>query len=234
MKTLKDVYIKVTEKNFEELHALLNRKIRVGYYLYFLSDDISTSWLVPDIEENKQKVSLTELKRLIEAIPTREEIKRLKQQISGYKTRLLLTNERCKELQSDNNILNSNLSIKNNKICSLKDQLTEVNSYWNKEIKDLKQLDFYKSRAEEMTKQRQDIYKLYEDLHIKTEPLHQMYNDALLKIDKYEEQKKVTDNIIHSNHAKIDHLQHRINVLIFDLNRTKERLKNKKWYQIWK
>lgn len=103
MRTLTNVYIKATKGNIKELNLLLKKLVIEGDNLLFESESIESVYI--DEPKNKQKVSLAELKRLINTIPTREEIVRLKRQISAYKMNLSLVNERCKELQSDNDIL---------------------------------------------------------------------------------------------------------------------------------
>ena len=106
MKKLTDVYIKVTKSNVKELIKQINRyDLQPHTYVFFVYDSIKGNEVSLIEPKNRKKVSLTELKRLINAIPTREEIKRLKQQISVFKMNLSLVNERCKELQRDNDIL---------------------------------------------------------------------------------------------------------------------------------
>lgn len=87
MKKLTDVYIKVTKQNQEELSKITYiGNLPIGEYLIYY-DDVLSSFEFENENgvEGLKKVSLTELKRLIDTIPTREEIKRLKQQISAYK-----------------------------------------------------------------------------------------------------------------------------------------------------
>lgn len=85
MKTLKDVYIKVTEKNTEYLSKLIGFKLPINHYLCFLYDLNAGLHYYGDEPKDKQKVSLSELKRLIETIPTREEMTRLKKRANTYK-----------------------------------------------------------------------------------------------------------------------------------------------------
>lgn len=83
MKKLTDVYIKATKGNVKELNVLLKKHIKENDCLLFEGDCVET--LYAGIPNRQQKVLLSELKRLIDTIPTREEIKRLKQQVSAYK-----------------------------------------------------------------------------------------------------------------------------------------------------
>ena len=85
MKKLTDVYIKVTKQNYEDCDKLFKFKYNIGTYIIFLYNDFNSYQSRTVEPKNKQKVSLTELKRLIDTIPTREEIKRLKQQISAIR-----------------------------------------------------------------------------------------------------------------------------------------------------
>lgn len=109
MKTLKDVYIKVTKQNQGQLKCILTTNtIIVGDVIIFLEDSVS-SWDYETIIEDRVRVSLSQLKRLIDTIPTREEITRLKRQISAYKTNYdkvvkhsLSKEDVIEELQSDN------------------------------------------------------------------------------------------------------------------------------------
>lgn len=192
MKTLKDVYIKVTKRNKEELYTLLNRKIRIGYFLYFLSDDIKTSWLTPDIELNKQKVSLSQLKRLIETIPTREEITRLKRQVSAYKTNYdkvvkysLSKEEVIEELQRNNSELIQKL-IKANR--DLKSKYSEIH---------------------ELKEERDSLDSSYKSIN-------KMYDESL----------KLNNDILEGS----EYFRQQYRLAQSEL----ERLKNKKWYQIWR
>lgn len=83
MKKLTDVYIKATKGNVKELNVLLKKHIKENDCLLFEGDCVET--LYAGIPNRQQKVLLSELKRLIDTIPTREEIKHLKQQVSAYK-----------------------------------------------------------------------------------------------------------------------------------------------------
>lgn len=86
MKKLTDVYIKVTKQNKDILKCILTiNTISVGDVITFLEDNIN-SWSYERQSKGLKKVSLSQLKRLIDTIPTREEIVRLKRQISAYKT----------------------------------------------------------------------------------------------------------------------------------------------------
>lgn len=87
MKKLTDVYIKVTKQNQEELSKITCvGNLPIGEYLIYY-DDVLSSFEFENENgvDGLKKVSLAELKRLIDTIPTREEIKRLKQQVSAYK-----------------------------------------------------------------------------------------------------------------------------------------------------
>lgn len=75
MKTLKDFYIVVTKQNCDELRELLDAKIiHIERSVTFTADN-KESWCYGYIE-NKERVSLSELKRYIVTIPTREALKK--------------------------------------------------------------------------------------------------------------------------------------------------------------
>lgn len=87
MRKLTDVYIKVTNSNVKDLMKQINRYDLEPYtYVFFAYDSIKGNKVSLIEPKNRKKVSLAELKRLIDTIPTREEITRLKRQIGGYKT----------------------------------------------------------------------------------------------------------------------------------------------------
>src|SRR5690606_19246178 len=86
MRKLTDVYIKVTKQNHQWLSELFDSSsLELNTYIDFYTEDYRCKYYYSSAPKNKQKVSLAELKRLIDTIPTREETKRLKQQISAYK-----------------------------------------------------------------------------------------------------------------------------------------------------
>lgn len=82
MKKLTDVYIYVDKINHKKASELLQSEHLPYGCIYFNFDNIK-SWSIR--ERDAKKITLTELKRLIDTIPTRDEIKRLKQQVSAYK-----------------------------------------------------------------------------------------------------------------------------------------------------
>lgn len=147
MRTLKDVYIKVTKANANELMKQINRyDLQPHTYVFFAYDSIKGNEVSLIEPKNRKKVSLSQLKRLIDTIPTREEITRLKQQISAYKTNLSLVNERCKELQRDNDILvdcmeklDGKLELTEKKLDIQADLIRDKNA----QIKQLKQRKWY-------------------------------------------------------------------------------------------
>lgn len=107
MRKLTDVYIKVNKSNHQWLSELFDSSsLELNTYIVFYAEDYRCKYYYDFIPQGKQKVSLSQLKRLINTIPTREEITRLKRQISAYKTNLSLVNERCKELNIKNEMLN--------------------------------------------------------------------------------------------------------------------------------
>jgi hypothetical protein len=172
MKKLTDVYIKVTKDNANELRILLKLpkyNFDIDTKIVFLYEDLN-SWQIRfnEVLGDRKKVSLTELKRLIGTIPTREEIKRLKQQISAYKMNYDKVVKRCEELEIGKCRLNR----------SHFDYIVKAN---------------------------------------------QIVNDL-------QNQKKVTDEIIHNNNSKIKQLESMVETCRFDLKRIKQR----KWWQIWK
>lgn len=136
MKKLTDVYIKVTKANVEELRTIIQPNLDVDDIVAFNSDCLNSFFYGISIG-NRKKVSLAELKRLIDTIPTREEITRLKQKISGFKTNLSLTNERCKELQSDNERLVHENNMLKDKL-SLQKTLSDMLEEENKQLKQRK------------------------------------------------------------------------------------------------
>lgn len=122
MRKLTDVYIKVNKSNVEELRKLLNcRSIMLGENIGFDSDDYKCFTWVP---LGTEKVSLSQLKRLIDTIPTREEITRLKQKISGYKTNLLLANK-------DNEILVDSMKLLDDKLEATEERLKRYSDNLN-------------------------------------------------------------------------------------------------------
>lgn len=177
MKTLKDVYIKVTDRNQEELETVLGMKVPNNYIVSFTFDSIYSVYM-HDREINKQKVSLSQLKRLIETIPTREEITRLKRQISAYKTNY-------------DKVVNHSLS--------KEEVITNV----------LTHNEWLQDKLEESVK-KQNL-------------LQNLYDDALKEIEKLKDTK---DAIQKSKYLWQDESER--------LRKENERLKNKKWYQIWK
>lgn len=194
MKKLTDVYIKVSTRNKEALTEILNMPhLRTGLYIVFNADSVENANIWEILPSHKQRVTLQQLKRLIETIPTREEIKRLKGQVSAYKLNykkavehslskedeLEFLREELEKIISERNILKSDLAIKENEIESLKNYLNETKEWFNECNEDLTKLDFYKARAEEMTKQRKYIYKLYEDLHLEFEEYKEELDDEL-------------------------------------------------------
>jgi len=118
MKTLKDVYIKVTERNKSEIETVLGMKVPNNYNVSFNFDSIYSVY-IHDRSIDKQKVSLIQLRRLIETIPTREEITRLKRQISAYKTNY---DKVVKHSSSKEDVI-EDLNIQNDK---LKSSLSEL------------------------------------------------------------------------------------------------------------
>lgn len=89
MRKLKDVYIKVTKANVNELMKLINRyDLKPNTYVFFNYECITSSVRTFVIPKNRKKVKLSVLKHLVDTIPTREEIISLRRQIGGYKTSL--------------------------------------------------------------------------------------------------------------------------------------------------
>lgn len=139
MKKLTDVYIKVTKSNVKELMKQINRyDLQPHTYVFFVYDSIKGNEVSLIEPKNRKKVSLSQLKRLIDTIPTREEITRLKQQISAYKMNYdkvvkhsLSKEDELEFLRSENEKLkNINLTLKqtNDYLYDKKDTLLNENA----------------------------------------------------------------------------------------------------------
>lgn len=215
MKKLTDVYIKVTKQNQEELQDLLNRKLKINEEILF-SNDCKESQYIGLPLNNEKKVSLTELKRLIDTIPTREEIKRLKAQVSAYKmnydkvVKHSLSKENViEELQYNNSELIQKLFKANREI---KTKFTE-----NYKLKD----DIKKVRCERdsLNASFKSINEMYDDLVVesgkKQNLLKNLYDDALLNIESLEKKLNIQADLIRDKNAQL------------------EQLKQRKWWQIW-
>lgn len=92
MKTLKDFYIVVTKQNKKQLEELLNIPAYEGYNISFDCDDSSSRTYMTRIK-NKQRISLSKLKRYIDNTPTREGLKKAQNASNIYKYKY----EQCKK-----------------------------------------------------------------------------------------------------------------------------------------
>lgn len=151
MRTLKDVYIKVTKANANELMKQINRyDLQPHTYVFFAYDSIKGNEVSLIEPKNRKKVSLSQLKRLIDTIPTREEITRLKRQISAYKTNYdkvvkhsLSKEDVIEELTADNKWLKYRLKESRDEQNSLKtlyddalklnDDILEISEYFREQ-----------------------------------------------------------------------------------------------------
>lgn len=182
MKKLTNVYIKATKGNVKELNVLLKKHIKENDCLLFEGDCIET--LYAGIPNGQQKISLTELKRLIDTIPTREEIKRLKAQISAYKMNYdkvvkhsLSKEDVIDDLQKDLSFaisehnaeskINAELSSKNNSLQNLYDDALKEIEVWKDN--DKKSLELIK----EINDDNEYLSELYFDLLNENEQLKQ-------------------------------------------------------------
>lgn len=134
MKTLKDFYIVVTKQNHEQITNLLcpSFEFKIGKFIHFDFDDVD-SWCINQYTKNKERISLSKLKRYIDNTPTREGIKKAQNASKIYKYKY----EQCKKENEYNNIIfndaknnyirltedNNSLSLFNN---ALRDKLTET------------------------------------------------------------------------------------------------------------
>lgn len=158
MRTLKDVYIKVTHGNISDLRVLLTyRSLDINYNLIFNSDDPdSFDFCETNSLLNRERVSLSELKRLIDTIPTREEITRLKRQISAYKT-------------------NYDKVVKHS--LSKEDVIEDLQRKLNRERS--KTADLFKQRKEVQLNHCKQIRTLAQEV----ERVKSLYDDVLKKLD---------------------------------------------------
>lgn len=205
MKKLTDIYIKANKSNVKELNLLIKKLVIEGDNLIFESEYIESVYI--DDPKDKQKVSLSQLKRLIETIPTREEITRLKRQISAYKLNAGNYKHEIEMARNTVNQLHSDERI-----------ILEVISNLNKD--------------------NEQLNKMYDDLVVesgkKQNLLQNLYDDALKEVDKHK------DSLIQKEKEydsfESDLLESMSNIIKenFMLKTHIERLKNKKWYHIWK
>lgn len=229
-RTLKDVYIKVTENNKKELESILKIKVPNNYNLSFSFDNVYCVYM-HDRSIDKQKVSLSELKRLIDTIPTREEITRLKRQISAYKTNYdkvvkhsLSKEDVIEDLQNNNSDLIQKL-VKANR--GLKSKYNEIHKLKN----DIKKV---RCERDSLDASFKNINEMYDDLVVesgkKQNLLKNLYDDALKEIEVWKQNDKKSLELI--KEINDDNLY-----LITEYEKVKkenEQLKNKKWWQIWK
>lgn len=180
---LTDVYIKVTKVNAKELMKQINRyDLQPHTYVFFVYDSIKGNDVSLIEPKNRKKVSLSQLKRLIDTIPTREEITRLKRQISAYKT-------------------NYERAVKHS--LSKEDVIEELQRKLNREKSTI--TDLFKQRKEVQLNHCKQIRTLAEEI----EKVKTLYDDVLKKLD-------IQADLIRDKNAQI------------------AKLKQRKWWQIWK
>lgn len=152
MKKLTDLYIKVTKQNQEELKQIIGFDPTYGN-VCFEWDGLDGAITTND-PYLKQKVSLSELKRLIDTIPTREEITRLKRQISAYKTNYdkVVKHSLSKEVVIDN--------------------LQKVNEYIHDILEE--QRDIIITQSNEIHKLKESYNELNEKACLKLDELHKV------------------------------------------------------------
>lgn len=86
MKTLKDFYIVVTKQNHEQITNLLRPSFEfgLGKFIHFDFDYVD-SWCINQYTKNKERISLSKLKRYIDNTPTREGLKKAQNASKIYK-----------------------------------------------------------------------------------------------------------------------------------------------------
>lgn len=127
MRSLKNVYIEVTNSNVTDLMKLINRyDLKPNTYIFFNYECITSSVRTFVIPKNRKKVKLSVLKHLVSTIPTREEIISLKRQIGGYKTSLSHKENVIEELTAYNKWLKYKLEESNNKYYNALKELEEI------------------------------------------------------------------------------------------------------------
>lgn len=218
MKKLTDVYIKVTKANVEELMKQINRyDLEPNFYIYFISENIKCNCASIVEPKSLKKVSLTELKRLINTIPTREEIKRLKQQISGYKT-------------------NYDKVVKHS--LSKEDVIEDLQRKLNRERSTI--TDLFKQRKEVQLNHCKQIRTLSEEV----KRFKNLYDDALKVNERCKELQSDNERLIQQNKALIKSETNNLFNFVTESNRQfkeiqalkqeNKQLKQRKFWQIWK
>lgn len=172
MKTLKDVYIKVTKQNKEDLDKIAKFDIPIGKYVCFVHDVLSSVYYYSNEPEDKQKVSLSELKRLIDTTPTRDEIKRLKAQLSAYKMNLKNAQFDIESLKNtikidliDNNRYLKQLNTENTNLRKINKEYHQTNKNQKECIKN--QYEIIKAQEETVRNFRYELSKYTSKRHFK-------------------------------------------------------------------
>lgn len=194
MRKLTDVYIKVTKQNQEELSKITCvGNLPIGEYLIYY-DDVLSSFEFENENgvDGLKKVSLSELKRLIDTIPTREEITRLKRQISAYKTNYdkvvkhsLSKEDELEFFRIENESLRNiilTLELTNDHLYDKKDTLQKENEKLKHDVK--------KVRCER------------DSLNVSFKNFNEMYDNALKKLD-------IQADLIRDKNAQLEQLKQR-------------------------
>lgn len=226
MRKLTDVYIKVTERNVKQIreyYGLTNYNFQYPTYIQYHYDDVKSCFWTDSVLNNRKKVSLSQLKRLIDAIPTREEITRLKRQISAYKT-------------------NYERAVKHS--LSKEDVIEELQRKLNRERSTI--TDLFKQRKEVQLNHCKQIRTLAQEV----ERVKNLYNDALNEIEVWKDNDKKSLELIKEMNDdndilidcmeklddKLELTERKLDIqadLIRDKNAQIEQLKQRKWWQIW-
>lgn len=231
MRKLTDVYIKVTKDNVKELMKQINRyDLEPNFYIYFISENIKGNCVSIVEPKSKQKVSLSQLKRLIDTIPTREEITRLKRQISAYKTNY---DKAVKHSLSKDDViekLQRKLNRERSTITDLFKQRKEVQLNHCKQIRTLAQeVERVKNSNEStnvlntnLTTENNNLRRINKELQKDNEKLT-AENDNLKDLLKAyrEDESDLLDSLIQSNN---------INAI---LQQEIKQIKQRKWYKFW-
>ena len=192
MRKLTDVYIKVTKQNQEELSKITCvGNLPIGEYLIYY-DDVLSSFEFENENgvDGLKKVSLSQLKRLIDTIPTREEITRLKRQISAYKTNYDRAVKHSLSKEDVIEELQRKLNRERSTITDLFKQRKEVQLNHCKQIRTLAQeVERVKSLYDDVLKENEQLKNINSTLKQTNYYLYDK-KDTLLKENKQLKQRK--------------------------------------------
>lgn len=162
MKTLKDFYIVVTKQNQGQITNLLcpSFEFKIGKFIHFDFDDVD-SWCINQYTKNKQRISLSKLKRYIDNTPTREGLKKAQNASKIYKYKY----EQEKKL---NDI-----------------HLEEINKWKGLYYESSTNLDFANDKINDLRKEREAIVSIAkQDINLGKKTLTEWVNE-IVEYDKY-------------------------------------------------